>query len=134
MISESIKKLVYKINPSNIFIPYQNDIHIDHKIINHCCIVASRPLFKKINVNIYEYETLSETEWSDNESFKPIFYNVLSSRDITKKVNAMKCYKSQIKKYPHPRSIEIIKSKAIIRGSTIGKKYAEAFIVKRIIS
>ena len=45
----------------------------------------------------------------------------------------MKKYKSQLKKLPHPRSIDVIKSLAHLRGSSIGNNYAEAFILKRFI-
>ena len=39
----------------------------------------------------------------------------------------MKIYESEFLDTPHPRSIEAIKSLAIIRGSQSGFKYAEAF-------
>ena len=43
----------------------------------------------------------------------------------------MKQYKSQIKKYPNTRSIENIKYLSKYRGSIVGKKFSEAFIVIR---
>ena len=45
----------------------------------------------------------------------------------------MKVYKSELKKFPFPRSIETIKALAKIRGSEIGAKAAEAFEVMKII-
>ena len=45
----------------------------------------------------------------------------------------MKIYKSEIKKFPFPRSQETIKSLAKVRGSEISTKAAEAFeILKKI--
>ena len=46
---------------------------------------------------------------------------------MSKKLNILKIYKSEIKKHPFPRSIDSIKSLAILRGSQSGCKYAEAF-------
>ena len=46
----------------------------------------------------------------------------------------MKKYQSQLKKNPHPRSIDIINSLAQLRGSNVGNNYAEAFILKRYIN
>ena len=45
----------------------------------------------------------------------------------------MKVYKSELRKFPFPRSIETIKALAKIRGSEIGAKAAEAFEVMKII-
>ena len=43
----------------------------------------------------------------------------------------MKCHASQIRQYPHPRSLEAIEALARYRGSTVCCKYAEAFMVIR---
>ena len=107
---------------------------MDHKIINHCSLVASRPIGKINIINIYEYETLSETEWSENHNFIPNYFNILSNININKKISAMKLYKSQNKSEPHPRSINSIKNLSILRGSSISQKYAESFIIKRFIN
>ena len=47
------------------------------------------------------------------------------------KIRLLKIYKHEIKKWPHTRSIKSIKNLAMYRGSQIGKKYAEAFILVR---
>ena len=39
----------------------------------------------------------------------------------------MRCYKGEIREYPHPRSIEILEAIAKKWGSTVNFKYAEAF-------
>ena len=45
----------------------------------------------------------------------------------------MKIYKSELKKHPFPRSLDSLKSLAILRGSQSGFKYAEAFeLIKEI--
>ncbi len=133
-IIESIYNLIIKIKPKSLYIPHGGDIHMDHKIINHCSLVASRPIGKINIINIYEYETLSETEWSENYNFIPNYFNILSNININKKISAMKLYKSQNKSEPHPRSINSIKNLSILRGSSISQKYAESFIIKRFIN
>ena len=52
---------------------------------------------------------------------------------INSKLEAMRCYESQIKKYPNPRSAEGIKALAMYRGSTVGVEYAESFMTVRNI-
>ena len=46
----------------------------------------------------------------------------------------MKVYKSEIKKFPFPRSIKTIDALAKLRGSQIGKKAAESFEILREIN
>ena len=77
---------------------------------------------------ILAYEVLSETNFNIQKKvfFKPNYYEDIS-KYINKKVNAMKIYKSEIKKFPFPRSVTTIKSLARVRGSEIGSKAAEAF-------
>ena len=47
------------------------------------------------------------------------------------KIEAMKCYDDELCDFPHPRSIEGIKTLAKMRGMSVGFKAAEAFMVYR---
>ena len=49
------------------------------------------------------------------------------------KYNAMKEYKTELRKFPHPRSIETLEILDSAVGLQIGIKCAESFIVHRII-
>ena len=81
-------------------------------------------------------ETLSETEFvpSIKEcSFAPNTF-VDISKYISKKIEIMKVYKSELKKHPFPRSEKNIRALATYRGSTSGCKFAESFmLLKEII-
>ena len=46
----------------------------------------------------------------------------------------MKKYKSEIKKFPHPRSVEGIKTLAKYRGMQSYNKFSEAFKIIRLFS
>ena len=135
-ISDKIKEYVDKIKPSFVFIPFIGDSHVDHQITHKASLVALRPNSKLKVKNILCYETLSETEWGDNISgpiFTPNFYIQLKKIDIAKKMQAMKKYKSQIKKFPHSRSLESINNLAKTRGASINTDYAESFVLVRMI-
>ncbi len=133
-ISDIINKYIVNINPEIVLIPSVNDIHDDHKIIFQAAKVAMRPN-KKSNLNkILSYEVLSETEWNENEkSFNPNYFVSLEKSDINNKVKAFLKYKSQVKKFPHPRSKESILNLSKVRGSQVFMKYAEAFKVEKIL-
>ena len=133
-ISNIIKKYISNIQPEIIFIPSINDIHEDHKIIFKAAKVATR-MNKKSNLKkILSYEVLSETEWNENEkSFSPNYFVRLNKSHINNKIKAFLKYKSQVKKFPHPRSREVILNLSKIRGSQVFSEYAEAFRVEKIL-
>ena len=76
---EMISKIINKIKPNIIYLPFKNDIHSDHKRIfeaSYSCTKSFRyPFIKKI----YMMETLSETEFAPsivNDSFIPNVYGI----------------------------------------------------------
>lgn len=135
-IANLISVIINKIKPDTIFIPSEKDVHIDHKIINHASMVALRPINEHIVSRILAYETLSETHWSENinNSFSPNHFEKLNVKDIILKKKSFLKYKSQVKNFPHPRSLKGIDLLANFRGMNIGTEYAESFEIKRDIS
>ena len=133
-ISNIIDKYIAKINPEIVFIPSKNDIHDDHKIIFKAAKVSMRPNKKSNLKKILSYEVLSETEWNeDGKSFNPNYFVTLKKADIKRKVNAFLKYKSQVKKFPHPRSKEAIINLSKFRGSQAFVEFAEAYKVEKIL-
>ena len=134
-ISNLIQKIIVKNNYDTVFMPSNSDLHLDHKIIAHSTIVATRPINRR-KINLISYETLSETEWGifeNDKSFIPNLFINLSKRDLDKKIKSFKIFKSQIKNETHPRSSSGIKSLAENRGKLIGEKYAEAYRIIKIL-
>lgn len=134
-IAKEIAIILKRLKTERLFIPFRGDIHNDHKQVFDAALVASRPINGCLVKEILAYETLSETEWGApfaSDTFIPNIFIQIEGQ-INQKVAAMKCYKSQIKKFPHPRSVEGIRALAKYRGVTIEKKYAEAFMLIRKI-
>lgn len=133
-ISNIIDKYIAKINPEIVFIPSKNDIHDDHKIIFKAAKVAMRSNKKRNLKKILSYEVLSETEWNENEkAFSPNYFVSLKKSDINNKIKAFLKYKSQVKKFPHPRSKEGIINLSKVRGSNVFENFAEAYRVEKIL-
>ena len=117
--------------PQIVFIPFYGDLNKDHRITCESSLVATRPFTGSAIKKILCYEILSETEWGI-EPFKPNVYVDISDNFIIKK-KAMEEYKSELKKFPHPRSLEALEALAKKRGSEAGLTYAEAFMLIREI-
>jgi LmbE family N-acetylglucosaminyl deacetylase len=79
---------------------------------------------------IYSFEILSSTEWNFPQSFSPnVYINIEETFEI--KLEAIKAYSSELRSYPHPRSLEGIRIKAMQRGMESGFRFAEAFELVR---
>lgn len=129
-LNDSILKITAEVNPEIVYIHHKGDLNKDHRLIFDAALVATRPINNKIK-KILSYETLSNTEWGQPiEPFVPNVY-VDISETIDKKMEAMKIYESELKAYPHPRSLEVIEALAKKRGSEAGVKFAEAFMLLR---
>ena len=126
-----ISSVIGKINPDVLYIPYVGDLNRDHRLVFEACLVSARPFKNKIK-KILVYEVLSETEWGF-KSFSPTVY-IDIKETLKAKLRAMSCYKSELRKYPHPRSLEGISILAKKRGMESGLLAAEAFITIREIT
>jgi len=132
-IIQRIEKIINNFKPSKIFTHHFSDLNIDHEIVSKSVITACRPNhFNKYLKQIYLFETLSNTEWSIQRKFQPNVYMDIS-KTINFKIRAMKEYKTELQKKPMPRSIEIIKTLAKLRGSEINVNFAESFYLFREI-
>ena len=82
------------------------------------------------------YETLSETHWnieSVEGGFLPnVFNEIYDFLDL--KLQAVQAYKSQLKFFPDVRSVEALRSLAIVRGAIVGMRAAEGFMLVRKLS
>ena len=133
---KAIENYILKFKP-NILITHSNsDLNIDHRIIHEACVTATRPQNNNSVKKILCFEIPSSTEWnfmSSNNKFDPNYF-VDVTGFVKKKIKALNCYKTEIRKWPHPRSNKGIQALANWRGATIGTNEAESFILLREIT
>lgn len=124
-------------NPEIIFTHHGGDVNIDHQRTFEAVITATRPMsHEKVNT-IITFETPSGTEWrasSDPKHFIPNMFIEVSEENLEAKIKGMEAYEFEKRKYPHPRSPEALRILAQQRGIIVGKEYAEAFNIVRIIN
>lgn len=131
-IIKKIEEIKRDIKPDIIFTHHKKDLNIDHKITAQAVITATRPIKNETVKKIYSFEVLSSTEWEYPMSFSPnVFFDI--SKTLDKKIEALYCYESEIREYPHPRSIEAVELNAKMWGVKVGLKYAEGFSLIREI-
>lgn len=125
-IVQLVEKYKSEVKPDTIFTHFYNDTNIDHRITFEAVLTATRPIVNEMVKEVYCFEVLSSTEWRFPQTFQPnVFFDI--SKTIDKKVSAMNAYASELREYPHPRSLKGIESLATQRGLQVGYGYAEAF-------
>ena len=134
-ISLEMGKIIEQITPRIVYLPYPGDMHKDHEAIYRSALVAIRPHTTANVSEVLCYETLSETEWTPcvgDKAFQPnVFIDIEAF--LEKKLDAIRCFKSQLKDFPNPRSEEAIVALSKYRGATVHVKSAEAFSLERSI-
>lgn len=133
-----VKKVEFyfdKIQPSIVYTHSNLDLNIDHQITFRAVLTASRPKIDNKISKIFSFEIPSSSDWSfglNNRNFNPNYF-VGIEKEVTKKIKALKYYKSEMRKFPNSRSLKNIENLAAVRGATIGLKAAEAFEIVRYI-
>lgn len=132
-ITQWVEKIIKKINPDLILTHHRHCTNIDHRLLHEAVITATRPN-EKNKVDVLSCEILSSTGYLRPTNFEPTLYLNLSKKHLNQKIRALKKYKTEIRNYPHPRSLAAVKALSMIRGTECGSKFAEAYIINKIIS
>jgi len=131
-VTQAIEKVVSEIQPDIIYTHHIGDLNVDHQVTHKAVVTACRPQPKFCVNEIYAFEVLSSTEWQ-TVGLSPFMPNVFV--DITGYIETkravLKTYCDEMREEPHSRSIANAINLAKVRGSSVGVKYAEAFISLR---
>lgn len=133
---QSIEKFLDHTNPSIVYTHSNSDLNIDHQIVHESVLTACRPTPESKIIRILCFEVPSSTEWRGAGSVVPFIPNwfVDISDTISLKIKALTCYSSEMKSWPHARSLEAVNHLCCWRGATIGSRAAEAFVLSRAIA
>jgi LmbE family N-acetylglucosaminyl deacetylase len=135
-IIDLVREIEYEINqfkPQIIFTHCDNETNIDHVYAHNATMIACRPTEINQIESIFSFETLCSGNYYHRQKFNPNFYSDIT-KSYSQKLEAMKCYKNEIRKYPHPRSIKGLEINSRYRGMQSGLELAEAFRLERAIN
>lgn len=122
-----------EVRPTIVYTHFPGDVNVDHGRVAQAAWVACRPYVVPGLRRFAVYETPSSTEWAwplPGSAFAPsLFVDVTAT--LATKLEAMSCYTSELRDYPHPRSLEALRERAAYWGSRIGAAAAEPFQILR---
>lgn len=132
-ITKAIEAAIHDFNPETVFTHHAGDMNVDHRLVAHAVLTATRPVPGSVVKRVYAYEVLSSSHVAAGHFGPPFVANTFVdiSETLDAKLDAMQCYDAELRPYPHPRSIEAIRSLAVTRGASCGMAAAEAFVLIR---
>ncbi len=128
-VTQTIEKYIKQIKPQRVFTHHIGDLNKDHQIIAEATFTATRPIVGQTVREVYSYNVPSSTEWNLIEGEKIFIPNIFIDikEEIETKLQAMKCYDSECRPYPHPRNPQSLKAHSNYWGLISGYEYAEPF-------
>lgn len=132
-VTQSLEPIVQGIEPSTVYTHTPVDVNTDHGVVARACWTACRPYSAPWVKTMLAFETPSSTEWAwplPGHDFSPQWF-VDVSETLDLKLRAMACYESELRDYPHPRSLRALEERARYWGSRLGVAAAEPFVVLR---
>jgi LmbE family N-acetylglucosaminyl deacetylase len=124
-----LEQVVAETQPKTVYCQWGGDVNRDHELLFKAALVATRPTAPSITA-VYAFDTASSTEWAYPRSFVPDTW-VEITKTLDRKIAAMRCYESEVRPYPHPRSLEALRHRALAWGNQHCLVAAEVFMTIR---
>lgn len=133
VLNKAIEQGITRIKPEVVYTHHWGDVNKDHRLVFESTMVAVRPVEHSSVKRVLCYEVPSSTEWAPptpSNMFAPTVFMDIEDV-IEKKIDAVKAYNSELREYPHPRSVENVTNQAHYRGASVGLMAAESFMLIR---
>jgi N-acetylglucosamine malate deacetylase 1 len=126
-----IEEIGRRLRPHVVYTHCAEDLNVDHRIVHQAVLTAFRPQPGESVIALYAFEVPSSTEWrfaGGASAFTPQRFVAI---DAARKRAALGHYPSEMRPWPHARSLEAVEALARWRGASVGLPAAEAFMVVR---
>lgn len=125
---KQIEERIMRLQPDIVYVHHAGDVNVDHRRLHEALVTACRPVRRFLS-----FEVASSTEWQPPGSapgFQPNWF-INITRQWERKRDALAAYASEMRPWPHARSLEALEHIARWRGSQVGVEAAEAFFLLR---
>lgn len=130
---KAIEDFAARIAPQIVYTHNARDLNIDHEITARAVATAFRPIPGGPAKRILAFDVPSATDWNPSAApFAPTVF-VDASATLEAKLKAMACYEGELRPFPHARSLDAIRARAVAWGTHVGLAAAEPFELLREI-
>ena len=132
-INQVIEDVIDKVQPDTVFTHFWGDVNCDHQNVYKSTLVAVRPVMGQVVRELYCYRVPSSTEWTPNKADTMFMPNYFVDIEVyaEQKYNAFACYSTELRDYPHPRSVQYLRESDKAAGLRVGMLAAEEFVMLR---
>ncbi|MBH49023.1 MAG: hypothetical protein CME71_12720 [Halobacteriovorax sp.] len=130
-IIRSLESVLFEFRPELVYTHFSGDLNVDHRIVNQAVLTACRPTPSESVEEIRAFEVVSSTHWNGGGNlFNPnLFIDISEAKEVKRK--SIEIYREEFRPFPHQRSIEAVEALELMRGTSVGVSYAEAFSIIR---
>jgi LmbE family N-acetylglucosaminyl deacetylase len=135
-LTKRIEECVERYQPECVYVHHAGDVNVDHRRLHEAVVTACRPTPGHVVKRLLSFEVASSTEWQPPGSapgFQPNWFVDISDQ-WERKRQALEAYSSEMRDWPHSRSLEAVGYQARWRGAQVGVEAAEAFYLLRHLS
>ena len=130
---KQIELRIERHQPQVVYVHHAGDVNIDHRRLHEAVVTACRPTPGQPVRRLLSFEVASSTEWQPPGSapaFQPNWFVDISAQWLRKR-EALEAYASEMRPWPHARSIQAVEHLDRWRGAQVGVEAAEAFCLLR---
>lgn len=129
-----VEEFLARHTPRIVYTHYSSDLNVDHRRVHEAVVTACRPMPGHSVEQLLFFEVASSTEWQISShaatAFAPNWYVDISAT-LPAKLRALAAYESEMRPWPHARSLQALEHLARWRGASVGLEAAEAFMLGR---
>lgn len=128
-----IEQHIDRHQPQVVYVHHAGDVNVDHRRLHEAVVTACRPTPGHPVRRLLSFEVASSSEWQPPGSapvFQPNWFVDISAQ-WQRKREALVAYTSEMRPWPHARSLEALEHLAGWRGAQVGVEAAEAFCLLR---
>ena len=131
---KAIEAFLERSKPHVVYTHWPFDLNVDHRVVSEAVQTACRPIPQSVQEQMLFFEVPSSTECriSGSRSFEPNYF-VEVSATLELKRRALESYASEMRAWPHARSLDAVEALARWRGASVGVEAAEAFALGRTL-
>lgn len=124
-VNRFVESVTRKVRPNIIYTHHFADLNSDHRIAYEAAAVAARPFSLPSFESLLCYSVDTLTHAGQGAQQFNVYTDIAETLEI--KLKAMRVYETEVRDYPHPRSLEAMRYAALRNGAAVGLRAAELF-------
>jgi len=124
-VNRFVEEVARRVRPHVIYTHHFADLNADHRVAYEAAAVAARPYSLPSFESLLCYAVDTLTHAGQGSQRFNLYSDIGETLEL--KLKAMQVYETEVREYPHPRSLEALRYAALRNGAAVGLRAAEVF-------